>query len=114
DEDAVRRGGDNFADHVLHDLVIGVEQVVATHAWLARNAGGDDYNVGVRGIGVVVGAGDDRIALLDGHGFEQVERFALGHALHDVDQHHIGQLLAGDPVCGGRAHVSGTYDRDFL
>ena len=45
---------DDLADHVLHDLVVGVEQVVAAHAGLARNAGGDDDDVGIRCVGVVV------------------------------------------------------------
>ena len=46
----------DFADHRLHDLVVGVEQVVAAHARLARDAGGDHDDVGVGGVLVVVGA----------------------------------------------------------
>ncbi len=56
DEDAVRRVLHDLADHIAHDLVVGVEQVVAAHAGLARDAGGDDDDVGVGGVGVVVGA----------------------------------------------------------
>ena len=63
---------------------------------------------------VVVGAGDVHVALLDGHGFEQVERLALRHAFDDVDQHDVGQFLGRDPVCGSGAHVAGAYDADFL
>src|SRR5215471_4940374 len=48
-------------------------QFVAAHAGLARNAGGDDDNVGVRGVFVLVGTEHVRVALLDGHGFQQVE-----------------------------------------
>jgi hypothetical protein len=33
-------------DEVAHDAGVDLEQVVAGHAWFARNAGGDDDNVG--------------------------------------------------------------------
>src|SRR5262249_39113825 len=58
DEDAVGRVDHHLGDHVLHDLEIGVEQVVAAHARLARDAGGDHHNVRVGRVGVVVGAHD--------------------------------------------------------
>ena len=108
------RLGDDFRDHVGHDLEVGVQQVVAAHAGLARNAGGDDDDVGVGGGGVVVGAGDVDVALFDGHGFEQVERLALGHAFDHVDQDHIGQFLGRDPVRGRCANVAGADDAYFL
>ena len=114
DQDAVRRMLHDLADHVRHDFVVGVEQVVAAHAGLARNSGGDDDDVGVGGVGVVVGADDVGVALLDGHGFEQVEALALRHAFDDVDENDVGEFLRGDPVGGGCAHVSGTYDAYFL
>src|SRR5205814_10231423 len=114
DEDAIRRGGDAFADYILHDLVVGVEQIVAAHAGLARNAGGDHHNVGVGGIGVVIGAAHCRVPLLDGHGFQQVEAFALRHAFDDVDKHHVSQLFAGDPVSGGGADIASAHNGDFL
>ena len=114
DQDAVRRVLHNLADYVAHDFVVGVEQVVAAHAGLAGDSGGDDDDVGVGGVGVVVGAEDGGIALLDGHGFEQVESFALGNAFDDIDEDDIGQFFGGDPVSGGCAYVSGTYDGDFI
>ena len=39
-------------------VVVRVQQVVAAHARLARDAGGDDDDVGLGGFGVVVGADD--------------------------------------------------------
>src|SRR6185437_3537669 len=105
-DDAIRRVLYDFADHVAHDLVVGVEQIVAAHPRLARDSGSDDYDVGIRSVGVVVGAGDMRIALFDGHGFEQVESFALRHAFDDVNEDDVGEFLGGDPVRGGRAYVS--------
>jgi hypothetical protein len=94
--------------------VIRVEQVVAAHAGLARDAGGDHDDVGIRGVFVIVGAADIGVALLDGHGLEQIESLALGHAFDDVDEHDVGEFLGGDPVSGRCAHVAGTYDGDFL
>jgi hypothetical protein len=58
DQDRLRRLRDDLGDHVGHDLVVGVQQVVAAHSGLARNAGGDDDDVGVGRGGVVVGADD--------------------------------------------------------
>src|SRR3984957_15587229 len=54
DEDAVRRVMDNLADYVVHDFVICVEQVIAAHARLAGDSGGDHHDVGVCGVGVVI------------------------------------------------------------
>ena len=91
---------------IAHDLVIRVEQVVAAHAGFARDAGRDDDDVGVRGVFVIVGAADVGVAFLDGHGFEQIESLALGHALDDVDEYDVGQFLGGDPVSGRCAHIA--------
>jgi hypothetical protein len=54
------------------------------------------------------------VALLDGHGLEQVERLALRNAFDHVDQHHIGQFLGRNPVRGRRAHVAGADNAYFL
>ena len=104
----------HLADHIVHDLVVGVQQVIAAHARLARNTGGDDDDVRVCGVGVVVGAEHVGVAFLDRHGFQQVESLALRHAFDDVDQNNVGQFFGGHPVSGSRAHVSGTYDSYFL
>ena len=104
----------HFADYSFHDVVIRVEQVVAAHAGFARDAGGDDDDVGIGSVFVIVGAGDVGVALLDGHGFEQIQTLALRDAFDDVDQNDIGQFLGGDPMGGCGAYVSGTYDRYFL
>src|SRR5713226_6080514 len=85
DEDAVRRVVHDLADYVVHNFVVGIQKVVAAHAGLARNSGGDDDNIGVSGVGIVVRADNIGIALLDRHSLEQIETFSLGDALHDVD-----------------------------
>src|SRR5579871_3567060 len=54
------------------------------------------------------------IALFDRHGFEQVKRLALWHAVHYVDEHNICQFLCRDPMCGGGADIASAYDTDFF
>src|SRR5205807_10064124 len=89
DQDAIRRVMHDLADHVIHDFVVGMQKIIAAHAGLAWNSGGDDDDVGLGGVGVVVRANDVGIALLDRHGLEQVETFSLGDTLHDVDKDYI-------------------------
>ncbi len=114
DQNALGRLRHNLRDHVRHDLEVGVQQVVAAHARLARNAGGDDDDVRVSGGRVVVRAGDMHIALFNGHGFEQIERFALRHAFDNINQHHVGQFFGRNPVCCRGAHVAGADNAYFF
>jgi hypothetical protein len=103
-----------LADHCFHDVVVGVEQVVAAHARLAWNPRSDHDDVGIRGVFVVVGARDVRIALLNGHSFEQIEALTLRHAFNNVDEHYVGELFGSDPVSRSCAYVAGTYNRYFF
>ncbi len=48
----------------------------------------------------------------DGRSLGQVERLALRQALHDVDEHHIGQASLRDALRSGRADVAGADDGD--
>jgi hypothetical protein len=48
----------DLTDHIVHDFVIGIQKIVAAHAGLAWDSGGDDNDVGVRGVSVVVRAKD--------------------------------------------------------
>src|SRR5258708_7823226 len=85
DEDAVRRVVHDLADYVVHDFVVGIQKIIAAHAGLARDSRGDDDDVGVGGVGVIIRTDDVGIALLDRHGLEKVETFSLRDAFHDVD-----------------------------
>ena len=89
-QNAIGRILHDLTDDRTHDLVIGVEQVVAAHPRLTGNAGCDDDDVRVRRVLVIVGAGNVGVALLDGHGFEQIKAFALWDAFDDVDQNDVG------------------------
>ena len=102
----LRRLRHNLLHHVGHDFEVGVQQIVAAHARLARNARRDHHDVGVGRGRVVVRADNGHVALLNGHGFQQVERLALRNAFDHVNQYHIGQFLGRNPVRGGRAYVA--------
>src|SRR5262249_40399461 len=114
DQNAVRRILHHLGDYGFHDVVVGVEQVVAAHPGFARNARGHHYDVGIGSVFIVIGPADVRISLFDRHGLEEVKALALWHAVDDVDQDDIGELFRGDPMSSRRAHVSRTYNADFL
>ena len=107
DENGVGRILDHFVNDRRDDAGVRLQEVVAAHAGLAREARSDDDHVGVRRRRVVVGRADEpRVEAFDGRGLRQVERLALRHALDDVNQHDVAQLLAREPVRGGRADVA--------
>ena len=114
DQDAVWRILHHFPNHRFHDVVVGVEQVVAAHARLARDARRDDHDVRVRSVFVIVGAADVGITLLNRHGFEQIETLPLRHALNDVDKNHVREFFTRNPVSRSCAYVAGSDDCYFL
>jgi hypothetical protein len=109
-----RRIHNHLRHHVGHDLEVGVQQVVAAHARLARNACRDDHDVAVGGVGVVVGAGDANVGSFDGQRLRQVECLALRHALYHINQDHVGQFLGHDPVSCRGANIAGSHNGNFL
>jgi hypothetical protein len=117
DVDHERVGADalQLVRHVGHDLQVGVEQVLARHARLARDAGGDDDDVGAGQVVVVRGAGDQGVVALDGRHLLHVERFALGQTFGrgDVQQHHIAQLLLSREQRQVAADLSGADESDL-
>ena len=114
DDEAVRRVRlDALADR-LHDLQIDAEQVVAAHAGLAGDAGGDDANVRVGDVGIVAGALELDVIALDGPGLRQVQRLAFGNALGDVEQDDVAHLADRGEVGQRAADHAGANQGDFL
>ena len=105
-DDRVRRVLHQLRRDALHDVEVVAHQVVAAHRGGARLARRDDNDVGVRGIGVILGADHIGVAFLDRHGFQQVQTFALGHAFNDVDQYDIREFFGSDPVSRSGAYVA--------
>ena len=115
DDDGVLAGAFHLLAHVGHDLGVGGEQVVAAHAGLAGDAGGDDDDVAADGVFVVGGADDVGIEAHDGRSLAKVEAFAFGHVagLGDIEEDDVSELGGGAPVGGGGADIAGADDGDF-
>ena len=90
------------------------QQVVAAHPRLAREAGGDDDDVGAGRVGVVVRAGDPGVVPDDRRRLGEVEALALRQALDDVDEDDVGEARLGDPLGGRGADVAGADDGDLV
>src|SRR5206468_5320848 len=73
----------------LHHLEVDAEQIVAAHPWLASDAGGDDAHIGARDVGVIAGALETGVEVIDRAGLRDVERLALRNALRNVEQDDI-------------------------
>jgi hypothetical protein len=114
DENRIGRVFDDVTDHILHNFVVGVQQVVAAHARFARNTGRNHDDIGVRGIRIVIGAYNEGVASFDRHRLEQVQSLALRDAFDDIDQNHIGQLCGCNPMSRSGPHVASAYDSYFL
>ena len=85
--------GECFAglpDHGADDTHVLEQQVVSGHARLAGEAGRDHDHVRVGRVGVVVGAHDRVVVVLERRRLDQVECLALRQALDDVDQVDVG------------------------
>ena len=99
--------------HGLHDLEVDAQQVVARHARLARHASGDDADVCTRDIGIIVGAAQLDVELLDRAGLGEIEGLALRRAFADVEEDDVPQFLEGDQMGERAADLSGTDESDL-
>ena len=81
--------------------------------FLARDSGGYHDHVGTRGLVVAVRSGDSTIVAFDGSSFHQIQRFTLRHALNDIDENNIAQLLFGHQLRCRRSDVAGAYHGNF-
>ena len=104
---------DRLADGRDH-LGVGADQIVAAHPGLARDAGGDDHDIGAGDVGIVVGAFDDRIIALDRRALDDVERLPLRHALDNVEEHDVAQFLEPGEQRDGAADLPGADQRDLV
>ncbi len=112
DDECLRRVFLQARADLLHDLEVDVEEVVAAHAGLARHAGGDDGDVGVLDRGVGRGTGHLRVEAGDGRGFGDIERLAIRHAFHDVEQDDVTKFLEADEMGERAADLAGADQRD--
>jgi len=112
--DAIRRVFRHLLGGGAHDVVVGDQQIVATHARFARKSRGDDGEVGVRRGRIVVGARDHHVISLNRPGFQEIEAFTLWNTVHNVHQHYVCEFLIGNPQSAIRADIPGAHDCDFF
>ncbi len=98
----------------FHDLEVDAEQIVAAHARLARDAGGDDAHVRAGDIGVIGAALEVSVEIVDRSGLGDVERFALGNPFRDVEQDDVAKLAHRGEVSEGAADHSSADQRDLF
>jgi hypothetical protein len=114
DQDGIWRILYNILRNLFDNLGVDGEQIIAAHSGLAGNPCGDNNDVGISRILVIVGADDIGIKTLDGSGLAQVESFALRHAFNDINDADIPQLLGCSPVGRGGAYETSANDSDLV
>ena len=98
---------------LVHHLGVDGEQVVAAHAGLARHAGGDDHHVRAFDGCIVLGAGERRVEAFHRAALGEVQRLALRHAVHDVEEHDVAEILERGEVGERAADVARADQRDL-
>ncbi|MCY1232804.1 hypothetical protein D9M72_453190 [compost metagenome] len=93
DDEGVRSVLFDAGADLFHDLEVDAEQIVAAHAGLAGNAGGDDADIGAFDGGVVAGTRQVRVETFDRGGLADVETLALGDAVGNVEEDDVAQFL---------------------
>ena len=113
DDDAVGRVLDDLFDHAGHDAGVDAHQVFTRHARLAGNAGGDDDDIGVGGVGHIGGTDGVDCVARDGAGLDQVEHLALGQSVHHIHQDDLTAARDHRPMGDRRADKPGADNADF-
>src|SRR4030095_7827693 len=108
------RAATYFAPHLRHNLSVGLEQIVAAHAGLARQPCRNDHNIGVISLVVGIAADHAHVETFDWRCLRQVQRFALWHTLNNVDQHDIAKFLCGGPVGGCRTNITCANNSNLI
>ena len=98
----------------LHDFEIDADEVIAAHAGLARHAGGHDDDVGPGNVGVGTRARQLGVEALDRSGFRQIQRFALWHAIDDIEQDDVAQFLDRGQMGQGPADLTCADQSNLL
>ena len=103
---------DTFADG-LHDLEVDAQEVIAAHARLARDTGGDDADIGARDVGVVVGALELGVEFLRRARLGNIQGFALWGSFGDVKEDDVAEFFQRGEMRKRTADLSGADERDL-
>ncbi len=82
----------------VHDLGVGGDEIVAAHARLTRDAGGDDDDIGALDRLVIAGAGIFAVEAFNRRCFRDIQRLALRHTIDDVEQDDVAEVLRDQPA----------------
>lgn len=97
-----------------HDFGVDTNQIIAAHARLASNTGGDDDDISACDVFVVTGTLEVGIKHVDGGGFSNVKRLALWHAINDVEKDDVAKLFETDEVSKRATNIASTDERDLV
>src|SRR5262249_31927920 len=86
---------------------------IAAHPRLARDARGDDDDIGICRLLVAVGADDQRIVAEHWASLEDIECLALRHIGNHIHQHDIGVVALCHSLAQRRAYVPGADNGYF-
>ncbi len=106
--------GLNALAHSLHDLRIDADQIIAAHARFARNTGGDDDHIRPFQVRIVIGARHFCIKPFNRGGLCDVQRLALRHAVNNVENNNVTQLLQTSQKRQGSANISRANQRNLV
>ena len=110
--DGIGSRGHDLGCDILEDLDVGLCQLQTGLAGLSGNAGGDDHDVGILGIGVFTAADDGRCA--ERNALIHVQRLAKGLGLVDVNHENLRGDTHGHHIVGnGGTHAACTDDSNF-
>ena len=113
DVDRVGRVLDDLRDDGLGDVDIDLRQLQAGLSGLARDAGGQDDDVGI--LRVLVSARVDRDGGTEGNALADVQRLAHGLRFIDVDHDDLrGDAVDRHGVGDGGTYAACSDDRNFL
>lgn len=59
-------------------------------------------------------SGNRAIEFFDGSGLRQIQRFALGNAVNDVEKDDVAKFLKSCQKCERATNVTRTDERDFV
>ena len=93
DDEGFRAVGLNaFADR-LHDFGIDAQQVVAAHARLAGDSGGDDDHVSAADGAIAFGPLNAGVEAFDGRRLRNIQGLALRSSADDIEQDDVAQFF---------------------
>lgn len=114
DHEGVRRILLDAGAYLFHDLEVDAEKIVAAHAGLAGDACGDDAHVSAFDRGIVAGTRQIDVEAFDGRRLGNIETFALGNAVRDVEENDVAQFLQAGEVRQRATNHARTNECDLV